>query len=78
MKYYLIDFDNVNTKKDLKAWSSFTDDYCIYLFYTPEKSKVDVEIIDEIGEAKLKYVKVPAGNQSLDMHLANKYGLCKI
>jgi len=74
MKYYLIDFDNVNTKKDLKAWASFTDDYYIYLFYTPEKSKVDVEIIDEIGEAKLKYVKVPAGNQSLDMHLVSLLG----
>lgn len=74
MKYYLIDFDNVNTSKDLKGWETFTADYYIYLFYTADKAKIDVSLANKHGKAGFEYIEVPEGKQSLDMHLVSLLG----
>lgn len=74
MKYYLIDFDNVNTSKDLKGWETFTSEYHIYIFYTAQKAKIDVSLADKHGKAGFEYVEVPEGKQSLDMHLVSLLG----
>ncbi len=74
MKYYLIDFDNVNTSKDLKGWETFTSEYHIYVFYTAQNAKIDVSLADKHGKAGFEYVEVPEGKQSLDMHLVSLLG----
>lgn len=74
MKYYLIDFDNVNTSKDLKGWDTFTSEYYIFLFYTAQKAKIDVSLANKHGDAGFEYVEVSEGKQSLDMHLVSLMG----
>lgn len=44
------------------------------IFYTDNSRKIDLDIINDHGEAKLVTHKVPTGNQSADMHLGSYLG----
>ena len=46
----------------------------IHLFYTDNSRKIDLDIINDHGEANLVTHKVPTGNQSADMHLGSYLG----
>lgn len=73
-KYYLIDYENVNSKNDIKGWNAFAEDVVIYLFYTPNVTNISLDIINNHGQAKLEFVPVVQGSQSLDMHLVSFLG----
>ena len=69
-KYYLIDFENVNTVKALKGLTNLGANDKAYIFYT-EGAKIDLNLIDGINFA-LK--KVEPGEQSLDKYLVSYLG----
>lgn len=73
-RYYLIDYENVNSKNDIKGWNAFAEDVVIYLFYTPNVTNISLDIINNHGQAKLEFVPVVQGSQSLDMHLVSFLG----
>lgn len=69
-KYYLIDFENVNTAKALKGLTNLGSNDKVYIFYT-EGAKIDLNLIDGINFI-LK--KVEPGEQSLDKYLVSYLG----
>lgn len=68
---YLIDFENVH-EYGLKNIRFGRDDM-IYLFYTAHAAKIELDALSEI-KAAVKFIKVNAGKQSLDMHLVSYLG----
>ncbi len=68
---YLIDYENVR-EHGLKNITYKKDDM-IYLFYTENAAKIELDALSEI-EAAMKFIKVAAGKQSLDMHLISYLG----
>lgn len=68
---YLIDYENVR-EHGLKNIRYKKDDM-IYLFYTANAAKIELDALSEI-EAAMKFIKVAAGKQSLDMHLISYLG----
>ena len=68
---YLIDYENVR-EHGLKNITYKRDDM-IYLFYTENAAKIELDALSEI-EAAMKFIKVAAGKQSLDMHLISYLG----
>ena len=71
--YYLIDYENVGSE-GFKGCGKLRETDIIYLFYTDNSRKIDLDIINDHGEAKLVTHKVPTGNQSADMHLGSYLG----
>lgn len=68
---YLIDFENVN-ERGLTNVPYQPDDH-VYLLYTRNASKVSLDVLSLV-DAKLKFIRVTAGKQSLDMHLVSYLG----
>ena len=64
--YYLIDYENVGSE-GFKGCDKLRETDIIHLFYTDNSRKIDLDIINDHGEAKLVTHKVPTGNQSSDM-----------
>lgn len=71
--YYLIDYENVGSE-GFKGCGKLRKTDIIHLFYTDNSRKIDLDIINDHGEAKLVTHKVPTGNQSADMHLGSYLG----
>ena len=71
--YYLIDYENVGSE-GFKGCEKLRETDIIHLFYTDNSRKIDLDIINDHGEAKLVTHKVPTGNQSADMHLGSYLG----
>ena len=71
--YYLIDYENVGSE-GFKGCGKLRETDIIHLFYTDNSRKIDLDIINDHGEAKLVTHKVPTGNQSADMHLGSYLG----
>ncbi len=71
--HYLIDYENVHSDgltgcKDLSS----TDH--IIIFFTDNAKNIDMTNIFDHGDATLDMEKVPAGNQSADMHIVSYLG----
>lgn len=71
--HYLIDYENVHSDgltgcKDLSS----TDH--IIIFFTDNAKNIDMTNIFDHGDATLDMEKVPAGNQSADMHIISYLG----
>lgn len=71
---YFVDYENVGVH-GLKNVSYGSSDV-VFLFFTENASKVSLKALSGIG-AEIHYISVPAGKQSLDMHLATVLG-CEI
>ena len=71
--YYLIDFENVSCD-GLNGCEKLKKSDHIHIFYTNNSKKIDMDIINNHGGAKLTTHKVPAGKQSADMHLGSYLG----
>lgn len=68
---YFVDYENVGIY-GLKN-VSYTNADIIFLFFTENAAKISLDTLSSIGAAT-QYVPVPAGKQSLDMHLASGLG----
>ena len=83
--YYLIDYENVHSD-GLAGCNDLTKTDHVIIFFTENAKNIDMSEIFDHGDASLEMEKVPAGNQSADMHivsylgyLAGKYGKgCKV
>lgn len=71
--YYLIDYENVGCE-GMKGCEKLGLTDFIHLFYTDNSRKIDLDIINDHGEAHLITHKVAAGKQSADMHLGSYLG----
>lgn len=72
---YFIDFENVHNA-GLKELSGLNADDLIYIFYTGNSENITLDNVDLLNRTRCSYelIKVPAGSQSLDMHLISFAG----
>ena len=71
--YYLIDFENVN-KDGLVGCNKLDKNDTIVIFFTDNAKKIDMSDIADHGEAELEMYKIPAGKQSVDIHIGSYLG----
>lgn len=71
--YYLIDYENVHDD-GLSGCEKLNNTDYIHVFYTENAKRINMDIFNNHGEAKFEMHKVPAGDQSLDMHLSSFLG----
>lgn len=71
--YYLIDFENVN-ESGLSGAEKLVGCDHVHLFFTENSPKISIEKFTNFNRADLSAHKIPAGNQSLDMHLVSYLG----
>lgn len=70
--FYLIDFENVREMGISSLAPTDSTDH-IYIFYTDNAAKLNMDATLN-HDAELKFIKVAAGKQSLDMHLVSVLG----
>ena len=72
---YFIDFENVHNT-GLKELSGLNADDLIYIFYTGNSENITLDNVGLLNRTRCSYelIKVPAGSQSLDMHLISFAG----
>ena len=72
---YFIDFENVHNT-GLKELSGLNADDLIYIFYTGNSENITLDNVNLLNRTRCSYelIKVPAGSQSLDMHLISFAG----
>ena len=75
MKYYLLDYENVNST-GLDGISDLSSDCRIVLFYTKNSSKIDLGFVNLLRDmkAELSIIEVHHGKQALDIQLASYLG----
>ena len=71
--YYLIDYENVGVG-GLAGVERLGGEDHIYLFYTDNNKKIDLDVFFDHGEADIRPYKIPTGKQRLDMHLVSFLG----
>lgn len=75
MKYYLLDYENVNAS-GLDGISDLSEDCKIVLFYTRNSNKIDLGIFNVLRnmKAEISIIEVHHGKQALDIQLASYLG----
>ena len=75
MKYYLIDYENVNAA-GLEGIDEITADSRVVLFYTKNSSKIDLGVFNLLRTtaAELAVIEVHHGKQALDIQLGSYVG----
>ena len=68
--YYLIDYENVHSD-GLAGCNDLTKTDHVIIFFTENAKNIDMSEIFDHGDASLEMEKVPAGNQSADMHIVS-------
>lgn len=68
----MIDYENVGSE-GFKGCENYGKQI-LSIFLYRQQQKIDLDIINDHGEAKLVTHKVPTGNQSADMHLGSYLG----
>lgn len=71
-KYFLIDYENVR-EGGLEGSEKLGAEDSLYLFYTKNANKIGLDCLNNVSAA-IRVLKVPAGKQSLDMHIASMLG----
>lgn len=66
--YYLIDFENVNESGLLNS-KNLTDNDHVHIFSTKNAPKISIKTLAAFNDIDFNSHIIPAGNQSLDMHL---------
>ena len=76
-KHYLIDFENVSDD-GLKGYFELSPEDTVEIFYTENAARIGIEFFENClaapERAGLRFIKGPAGKQSLDMQLATYLG----
>ena len=76
-KHYLIDFENVSDD-GLKGYFELSPEDTVEIFYTENAARIGIDFLENClaapERAALRFIKVPAGKQSLDMQLATYLG----
>ena len=72
---FFIDFENVHNS-GLSNLKGLCKDDLIFIFYTANTETITLDNISQLNKSGCKYemIKVPAGSQSLDMHLISFVG----
>jgi len=75
MKYYLLDYENVNAS-GLDGIGELSSDCRIVLFYTKNSSKIDLGVFNMLRsmKAEMSIIEVHHGKQALDIQLASYLG----
>ena len=75
MKYYLLDYENVNAS-GLDGIGDLSSDCRIVLFYTKNSSKIDLGVFNMLRsmKAEMSIIEVHHGKQALDIQLASYLG----
>ena len=71
--YYLIDFENVNNAGLICSRHLDYHDH-IHIFSTKNAPKISIEILSNFHSVDYSFHCLPAGKQSLDMHLTAYLG----
>lgn len=71
--YYLIDYENTNSR-GLKGSGKLKKCDRIFIFYSENASKINLDFFASHGKAKVRAIKVPVKKQSLDMHISSYIG----
>lgn len=71
--FYLIDYENVNSD-GLCGCNKLTASDSIIIFFTKNAKKIDMSEIANHGDASLKMIEIPAGRQSVDIHIGSYLG----
>ncbi|MBD5451422.1 MAG: hypothetical protein HDR25_02160 [Lachnospiraceae bacterium] len=66
--YYLVDYENVGDDGLSNCHKLDKTDH-IHIFYTGDKTRININILNNGSNSELKVHKVQSGNQSVDMHL---------
>ena len=72
-KYYLVDYENTGIA-GLTGCSRLEEGDTLLLFFTKNASRIDMSAIADLGGGLLKLIEVPAGKQSVDMHIGSYLG----
>ena len=72
---FFIDFENVHNA-GMTNLKSLTKDDLFYIFYTTNAETISLDTVNQLNQSSCSYelIKVPAGSQSLDMHLISFVG----
>ena len=75
MRYYLIDYENVNAA-GLEGIDEVTTGSRVVIFYTKNSSKIDLGLFNMLRsiDAELAVIEVHHGKQALDIQLASYVG----
>ncbi len=71
--FYLVDYENVGSGGVAKCSGLSKADH-LHIFYTENSKKINLDIVDNHGDAVLETHKVPTGSQSADMHIVSYMG----
>jgi hypothetical protein len=71
--HYLIDYENVHSD-GLTGCENLGKTDHIVIFFTKNAKNIDMNDIYNHGGAKIEMIKVPAGKQSADIHIASYLG----
>lgn len=71
--YYLVDFENVQ-EDGLSGSENLGSHDHVHLFSTKNVPKISIETLTRLNSADLSSHAIPAGKQSLDMHLVSFLG----
>lgn len=69
---YLVDYENVH-EAGLCGMEKLTDEDRVYIFHTCVGDRISLSVLEDV-RAGVKVIRVPGGNQSLDMHLGSFLG----
>ena len=76
-KHNLIDFENLSDD-GLKGYFELSPEDTVEIFYTENAARIGIDFLENClaapERAALRFIKVPAGKQSLDMQLATYLG----
>lgn len=73
MTYYLIDYENTSSK-GLKGCRKLKKCDRVYIFFSENASKINLDFFTSHNKAKVSAIKVPVKKQSLDMHISSYIG----
>ena len=68
--FYLVDYENVGSGGVAKCSGLDKADQ-LHIFYTENSKNINLDIVDDHGDAVLETHKVPTGSQSADMHIVS-------
>ncbi len=71
--FYLVDYENVGSGGVAKCSGLDKADQ-LHIFYTENSKNINLDIVDDHGDAVLETHKVPTGSQSADMHIVSFMG----
>lgn len=71
--FYLVDYENVGSGGVSKCSGLDKTDQ-LHIFYTENSKNINLDIVDDHGDAVLETHKVPTGSQSADMHIVSYMG----